>query len=645
LKATFPNPPLFKRPPINDIDSQVNLRITLNPLNKVIQAKKGDILLHRLQEEGVHIEALCGGKGFCGKCKVVLEKGRVETRSNAHEKLLSKEELESGFHLACMTVLVEDCEFTIPVETRVEKPQILLQSRLVKPPLNPSVSKHLVAEGGDSKLNTLLGYKVVKLEGYEGVPPRIPEWIHKRIQETKGPTTVTITRTGGFPEAIMVEEGDTRERLFGVVVDVGTTTLVVALVDLNTGDILGRGSAMNKQISYGEDLVTRIAYSRDPAGLEKLNKAVVETFNQAVEGALEEAGVEPWEVAEISAGGNTVMNHLFAGLETAYLEVANVEVSRDPIIFKAGKTGLKANPEAYVYCLPNVSRFLGGDAVGDVLVSGMHLSSDMSLMVDLGTNGEIIFGNNSWMFSCSCASGPAFEGQGLRFGMRAAEGGIDKVRIDDKTKKAQVSTIGGTPPKGICGSGLIDALAELYRVGILDFSGKLVPGSPWVREGKWGLEYVLVPAEETAIGKDVVITQTDLDYVIDSKAAACGAITVLMKKLKITIYDTKNIYLAGAFGNYTNLESAVKLGIFPEFPNGAFHNLGNGSLAGAYTTLLSMAKRREAAEIARRMVYIDLLVDLDFIEEYSKALYIPGDPAYFPNQANKNPPNQGEHPR
>jgi uncharacterized 2Fe-2S/4Fe-4S cluster protein (DUF4445 family) len=215
--------------------------------------------------------------------------------------------------------------------------------------------------------------------------------------------------------------------------------------------------------------------------------------------------------------------------------------------------------------------------------------------------------------------------------MRAAIGGIDHVKIDDETKEAEVSTIGEVPSKGICGSGLIDLVAEVFRVGVMDFSGKFVPSMPNVREGKWGLEYVVVAANKTSIGRDIVLTQTDLDYVIDSKAAACGAITVLMKKLKIDIYETKHIYLAGAFGTYTDMENAIRLGILPEFPNGTYHPLGNGSLSGAYATLISVDKRREAAEVAKNMVYIDLLVDLDFIDEYSKALYIPGEKEYFPS--------------
>jgi uncharacterized 2Fe-2S/4Fe-4S cluster protein (DUF4445 family) len=610
----------------------VSIRILLNPINREIFAEKGDILLNRLQDEGIHVEALCGGKGICGKCRVILENGRLEKRSNIPDKLLSHEELEAGYYLACMVKLIEDCEFTIPTESRIENPKILISSELKIPEIKPLVTKHLLESKPRKSSNILLSYKRLKLSNYIGASPRVPEEIYERISKFKDDlVTVTVSRTNGFPEVINAEEGDTTERQFGLAIDIGTTTIVAILVNLITGEILGRGSGMNRQITYGEDLVTRTAIARTEDGLKKLQKVVVDTINEVVSKIYEETSVTPLEVNETTVGSNTVMNHLFSGLPSGYLEIANVEVSREPIIVKAKEVGLNVNPDSYIYCIPNVSRFLGGDAVGDVIASEMHKSEDMSLLVDLGTNGEIIFGNNKWLFSCSCASGPAFEGEGVRHGMRAAFGGIDHIWINDETKKAEVSTIGDVPAKGICGSGLIDLLAEVFRVGVMDFSGKFVANMPYVREGKWGLEYVVVPSRETSIGKDIVLTQADLDYVIDSKAAACGAVTVLMKKLKIDIYDAKHVYLAGAFGTYTDMDNAINLGILPEFPNAEYHPLGNGSLSGAYATLISMDKRQEAVEVAKNMVYIDLLVDLEFIEEYSKALYIPGEKEYFPS--------------
>ncbi len=595
-------------------------------------AEKGDNLLEKMREEDIRIEALCGGKGQCGKCKVILDSGRVKKKSTTPDKFLSPEELKQGYYLACMVELLEDCEFTIPAESRIENPKILLSSKMELPEPKTAIKKYLIEPMRKTSTSLLLQSRGVRLREYNGPSPRISEGINTQINKIgEGEiATATISRTRGFPEIINVEKGDTRDEKYGLAIDIGTTTVVVMLVALDTGDILEYGSGMNKQITYGEDLVTRIAYTRRPDGLNKLQSAVVETINGIIKDVKDKTSLDILQILDVSVGGNTVMNHLFAGLESTYLELANIEVPRDPIIVKARDVGLEINPETYIYCLPNVSRFLGGDAIGDVLAGNMHNRDEMSLMVDLGTNGEVIFGNREWLFSASCASGPAFEGEGVRHGMRASVGGIDHIKIDDEKLESEISVIGDAKPKGICGSGLIDLVAELFRVGILDFAGKLVPDKPHVREGKWGLEYVVVREEKTSIGKDIVLTQHDLDYVIDSKAAACGAITVLMKKLKIGIEDVKNIFLAGAFGTFTDLENAKRLGIFPEFPNGIIIPIGNGSLSGAYATLMSTDKREEAKEVAKRMVYIDLLVDIEFIDEYSKALYLPGDKEYFP---------------
>jgi len=614
------------------------LKILFNPMGRVVEAEKGENLLDVMRREDVRVEALCGGKGECGKCKVILEKGPVDKVSTLPDKLLHPREIKEGYRLACTTRVMGDCVFTIPTESRIENPKILLTAEIPSLELDPASRKYLVEIPKQTE-NGLLPFRGIKLNNYKGMKPRVSEDTYSKINtlSMKGSATVTISRTDGFPEIIGVEFGDKTGSNYGVALDIGTTTIVGLLVDLVTGDIVGRASEMNRQITYGEELVTRTAYARDPSGLTKLQKIVVETINDVLTKLVAIPRITGDAITDMCVGGNTVMNHLFAGLDTKYLEMANVDVPRDPIIRKAVGLSLNVNPEAYVYCLPNVSRFLGGDAIGDVLTANIHKSDDMSLIVDLGTNGEIIFGNSHWLFSASCASGPAFEGEGVRHGMRGARGGIDHVEIDPDTLMAKVSVIEGGRPKGICGSGLIDLVAELFRVGLMDFTGKFVPNSSkLVREGKWGLEYVVAPAEETEIGRDIVLTQGDLDYVIDSKAAACGAITVLMKKLKIGINDVKNVYFAGAFGSYTDLSNATSLGIFPEFPNATFHPIGNGSLAGAYITLMSMGKRREAREIAAKTVYVDLLVDVEFIDEYSKALYIPGAKEYFPTYAKNN---------
>ena len=608
------------------------LKIIFNPMGKVVDAEKGDNLLDVMRLGEIRIESLCGGKGECGKCKVILEKGKLKKKSTLPDKLLHPNEIRENYYLACMVTLQSDCIFTIPVGSRIESPKILLNAEISLKKLDPPSQKFLVDT--KSNINHNFPFRSIKLRNYTGVQPRASEEIYNHLQTFLNDVAATalISRAKGYPEIIDIERGDSTQRNLGLALDLGTTTIVGLLVDLNNGNVLKRASELNRQITYGEELVTRLSYARKREGLFRLQQAAVDTVKKIIGNLTFEAGVSPSFITDVCVGGNTVMNHLLVGADSAYLEEADVIVSRDPIIVKAKSIGLDLHPEAYLYCLPNVSRFLGGDAIGDILTSNIHQSEGVNLIVDLGTNGEIIFGNKHWLFSSSCASGPAFEGEGVRHGMRAARGGIDHVRIDPTTHEAGYSVIEGGRAKGICGSGLIDLVAELFRVKLMDFAGKFIPySSRLIREGKWGLEYVVTPAVKTEIGQDIVITQADLDYVIDSKAAACGAITVLIKKLKLDIYDVNNVYLAGAFGTYSDLENVTKLGILPEFPNAKIHPIGNGSIAGAYLTLVSNEKRKEAREIATKTVYIDLLVDVEFMEEYSKALYIPGDKEYFPS--------------
>ena len=611
------------------------IKIFFDPMSKEIEVKRGTILLDAIREAGIRIESICGGKGECGKCKVTLIKGEVSRLSTKCEKFLSPQEIFEGYRLACQIRVLSDSEFAIPVESLVAHPKILTSTEMGVERLDPASKKYLVAllPTQDDERH------LIKLKGYSGATPKVSDEIYKRLlsMEPEHLITATLSRTNALPEVINIESGDRTSSNYGLAIDVGTTTIVALLSDLTSGQVLGEASALNRQITYGETLLARIAFSRKAhGGLQKLQQAVVQSINDLLNRLTSNARIKNEEITSISVGGNTVMNHLLEGIDVDYLWYvdANDKVSRDPIIKKAKDMGLHTNPEAYVYCLPNVSRFLGGDATGDVIASGMYNSDEISLLVDMGTNGEIILGSKNWLVSCSVASGPAFEGAGVRFGMRGMKGGIEHVKIDPESFEAEYTVIGDTLPKGICGSGIIDAAAEMFSVGILDFRGKIVEGrTPLVRKGRDGLEYVVVPAEKTAISRDMVITQRDIDYIMDSKGATCGGIMVLMRKFKLSIYDVKNFYLAGAFGTYTDLRNATKLGIFPEFPNAKTRPIGNGSLLGAYVTLLSMTKRDEANAIARNMLYVDLLVDVMFAETYSESIYIPGPKELFPSYA------------
>jgi uncharacterized 2Fe-2S/4Fe-4S cluster protein (DUF4445 family) len=609
----------------------VLVKIVFNPMDKMIEVERGAILLDAIRQAGINITSICGGEGECGTCKVILDKGEVSDVSTKYTKWLSSEEIAEGYHLACQTRVLSNCEFTIPVESRIARPKILVSTEMTINRLNPESKKYLL---------TLLPtrsdeHHPIRLKGYLGSSPKVSDDIYNKLPLMREPITATLSETNTPPEIIDVESGDRTSSNYGLAIDVGTTTIVATLIDLMSGKILDKASALNKQITYGETLITRIAFSRKVEnGLQKLQQAVVQTINDLVNGLTSNVGIKNEEITSVSAGGNTVMNHLLAGIDVNYLWYvdANDKVPRSPVIKKAKELGFNINPEAYVYCIPNVSRFLGGDVIGDVVASGMYDSDEPSLLVDMGTNGEIVFGNKDWLVSCSVASGPAFEGAGVRFGMRAMRGAIEHAKINPESLEAEYTVIENKRPMGICGSGVIDVAAEMFRVGVLDFRGKLVEGrTSLVRKGRDGLEYVITPAEKTAIGQDIVITQRDIDYLMDSKGATLGGILVLMKKFNLSIYDVKNFYLAGAFGTYTDLKNATKLGIFPEFPNAKIHPIGNGSLSGAYATLLSMKKRDHANAIAQNMLYVDLLSDVMFAETYSESIYIPGPEELFPN--------------
>jgi uncharacterized 2Fe-2S/4Fe-4S cluster protein (DUF4445 family) len=605
-----------------------NVRAIFQPMNRTITVPAGTPLLDALRTAGVGIESICGGKGTCKKCRVVLTKGNCVTQVQTGGKRLTAEEEKNGYYLACQVRITEDCEFTIPVESRIDSPKILLASTIKIDAISPAILRYPVEIMPSA--GSPFGMQSIRLADYTGVRPNVPEPIYQALRASDEPLTATLSRVRSPPEIIGVEATAKIRPLYGVAVDLGTTTVVGCLVDLQTGKMIDTKSTLNRQITYGEELITRIGYARSPEKLAQISAAAVESVDLVITALAEFAGIQKTDIMDMCIAGNTVMHHLFCGIDPHYLEMVNADIPRTALVRKAGEFGLRLHERAYVYCLPNVSRFVGGDAIGDVLASGMHASDEISLLVDLGTNGEAVLGNKDWMVSVSCASGPAFEGAGTTFGLRAMKGAIEHVNADPATSDVSWSVIGGVSPRGICGSGIIDAVAVMVTTGALDFAGKIRGDHKLVRSGEEGLEYVLVPANQTAIARDIVITQHDIDYFMDSKAAVCGAIGVLLNKCKLTIADVRHVYLAGAFGTYTNMANATRLGIIPEFPAATFHPIGNGALSGAYATLVSGRHRSLAEDIAAKMAYIDLMVDTDFFEEYLAALYIPGKRELFP---------------
>jgi uncharacterized 2Fe-2S/4Fe-4S cluster protein (DUF4445 family) len=605
-------------------------QVIFSPMGRVVTVVPGSTVLSAIRMAGIMVESICGGKGECNKCKVILVRGKCDADSPAAIRGLTPEEVRKNYCRACQTHILGNCEFIIPIESRTDSPKILKSHLEETGKPDPSVTKHVVAISHTDSHN--LAHRSIQLEGYRGPRPHMTRDQLRQITSARQTCTVTITRSGGFPEIIRIEAGDTTTQNYGLAIDLGTTTVVGILIDLNTGRPCAEASVLNRQITHGEELLTRISLAKKEAGRSQLQAAAVDSINAVIGQLLTASGINADDICDACIAGNTVMTWLLLGRDPSPLELVNVEISREPAVILAGTLGISINPDARIFCLPDVSRFVGGDAVGDVITSGMNRSGELSLLIDLGTNGEVILGNADWLASVSCASGPAFEGAGISSGMRAMKGAIDHVAIDPVTGEVTWTTIGGTKPRGICGSGIIDAAAAMVGAGILDFTGRIVAGKPGVREGPAGPEFVLIPRDKTATGQDIIINRNDMAYLIDSKAAACGAIGVLMNKYRVRISDVRNVFLAGAFGAYADTKKIVEFGIIPDFIHAATRAIGNGSLSGACSALVSRKKRLEAVDIAKRMVYIDLLVDADFIEEYAAAVYIPGKPEYFPRR-------------
>jgi uncharacterized 2Fe-2S/4Fe-4S cluster protein (DUF4445 family) len=596
-------------------------------MNRVVRVVRGLTVLDAIREAGIQFESICGGKGECGKCRVIRVRGDCEQLPCGNCRGLTAKETRENYCLACTTRVLGDSEFVIPVESRIDLPQILLTAGWQPGELSPSSAKYLTAV--PDMAGSPHSHRSLRLVGYTGKRPHMTQEQHDRLVGSLSPLTVTVSIATGYPEVIGIEDGDTTRANYGLAIDLGTTTVVGALIDLIDGHVIARGSVLNGQITYGEELITRIAAAKDTGGRERLRDAAIESIRTVISQMVTASGIDTAAITDACIAGNTVMIYLFAGLDPRVLELVDGEIPRAPVIMKASDLRLPIHSGAYVYCLPSVSRFVGGDAVGDVVVSGMHTSRDLSLLIDLGTNGELVLGNEEWLASASCASGPAFEGAGIVAGMRAMRGAIEHVAIDPITGHVSVKTVGDGKPRGICGSGIIDAAAGMAKAGILDFTGKIVEGKPGVRPGESGPEFVLVGSNGTATGRDIVISSPDMAYLMDSKAAACGAIGVLMKKYRVNPCDVRHVYLAGAFGAYASMGSVTAFGVIPDFYRAEYHPVGNGSLAGACAALASREKRREAEDIARKMVYIDLLVESEFMDEYSAAMYIPGKKEYF----------------
>ncbi len=606
-------------------------KIIFQPEGKRGEFVEGTTILDAARDVGVDIEAICGGKLTCGKCQVIIEQGmeNLSPVTDDEKRLLDRRKAGKNYRLACVTKFYGDVVVYVPEESRGGEQIILKEGVELSVAINPAVKKyylelpkpHLKDDLGDfervlAALREDYGIGDVEID-YE-VLRKMPDV----LRDSDWKVTVSIWND---KEIIDIQPGYKAEESYGLAVDIGTTTVVGYLTDLRTGKVMAVDSMMNPQVTYGEDVMSRITYAMQyEDGLEKLNQKIVDGLNKILENVCREAGISTEEVCEMTVVGNTGMHHIFLKINPQHIAIAPyvpaLHCSHD---VKARDLGLNITKGGYVHVLPIEAGWVGADNVAVLIATEPYNQEEMCLVIDIGTNGEIVLGNREKLVSCSAAAGPALEGAHIKHGMRAATGAIEKIRIDPETLEPEYKTIGNAPPRGICGSGIIDAAAELYRAGIVKKNGRfnLDLDSPRVREVDGTPEYVIAWADETSIGHDIVMTQKDIREIQLAKGAMCAGAHILMKELDVEHVD--RVIVAGAFGNYIDKISALIIGLVPDVPVERIESVGNAAGVGARIALISREKREEANRIARNVEHIKLAVHPSFEKEFSMAMYFP----------------------
>ncbi len=609
-----------------------------------VRVPTGTLLSEAAKLAGVEITQPCGGQGRCGRCAVQIVSGTVRRRSTLR---LSQGDVEAGFALACQTVVEGDVQVLVPPQEKIERrlttdrtagevsvplgydyrhDQTIRRTWLtLKPPTLDDQTDDW------SRLVTALRQKAhvknlsITLEQLQMIGDilRADDWRVTAIYETE---------PGNDPTAparlieLLPGHIDHDTPFMGLAIDIGTTTVTVWLVDLISGEVKAQLAEYNGQISRGEDVISRIIYASKNGGMDEMRVLIVETINRLIDTACRRAQVEKTSIIKVTIAGNSTMMHLLLGIPAMNIRLSPfvTTVNTLPNI-PARELVLDVHPEATVDCLPGVASYVGADITSGVYSSGMNATDKLTLFLDIGTNGEIVLGSRDWLVSVACSAGPAFEGAGVIYGMRATVGAIEELWINDITYEPTYRVIGGVRPRGICGSGLISLLAEMFMTGVLDKGGHLNTslGNPRIREGEHGMEYVIAWADQSYHGRDISITHVDIDNLLRAKAAIYAGFTVMADRVGVPLEAVEQVLIGGSFGKYINVEKAVQIGLLPDMEWERFQFLGNTAIRGAYHALLDREARERIHDIARRMTYIELSADNTFYEAFTSALFLP----------------------
>ena len=626
-----------------------------NPVT--IDCNAGDNLLELARRANVAIDAPCSGNGSCGKCRVQLVEGELESMQSRH---ISDEEYEAGWRLSCNCRIVGDCTVFVPdiasaYQSRMKTADLSspkeiaifqeCQEQLKESGIhfeNPflAVQLDLAAPTLDDTMpdNERLTWAIEDALGVSQV--EIPYCVMVKLAATLREENFSVCVKGYRKEdtfCCMEICGKDDTAIVGAAIDIGTTTVTMVLTDLATGKILAKGSSGNGQIRYGADVINRIIEQGRPGGRVKLQKAIIkETLNPILGNLCKSAGITKRDILRLAVGANTTMNHLFVGVDAE-------SVRMEPYVpsffawegMRSGDVNLLANPMAPVLIAPNIGSYVGGDITAGTLASGIWDKDEMSLFIDLGTNGEIVFGNRDFLMSCACSAGPAFEGGDISCGMRATDGAVEACTIDKTTMEPTLSIVGdpGQKPVGICGSGIIDIISELFSTSIINAKGLFVREGSRVKRDSHGMgRYVLATAEESETGREISINEVDIDNFIRAKGAIFSAIDTLLKSVDMTVDMIDSVYVAGGIGSGINMKNAVNIGMFPDVDLSKFHYIGNSSLSGAYAMVVSDEAAAKTAEVAANMTYLELSTYPGYMDSFVAACFLPHtDARLFPN--------------
>ncbi|TWH49191.1 ASKHA domain-containing protein [Sporomusa sp. KB1] len=648
--------------------------VTFLPIGVTVSVERGTDLLTAAGKVNLEIKAPCGGDGTCGKCAIIVKSGKAKARRDSH---LEVRMAAKGLNLACQT-LIEDDDLVveIPKTSSMSKHQVLVENVASGDGASDVLREYLLSVWQlkdlfqEKRENPLHGYPLNPLcrwvqltmpaANFQDNRDDLSRFVLTLRKETKCTDinvslsllhnlsdtirienfkiSVLLSEVSGKAEVLAIEPGHCHQPLYGIAVDIGTTTVVAYLLDLYKGTVVDTAGTHNCQARFGDDVISRIVYAVDePDGMKNVHQSIIDTINTLIQDLLvKQRKIKETDIRVIMTAGNTTMAHLFLGINPKHIRLEPYIPTANffPVV-KAQELGIRVHPNAPVFCYPAVASYVGGDIVSGALFTSMgKADAPVALLIDIGTNGEMVLGAGDWLVTCSCSAGPAFEGSGITFGMRAMHGAIEHLMIDPETYEVSYMTINNGKPLGICGSGLIDGLAKLRRTGIIDRAGKFQTNLPTerMRFGETGPEFVLVWAADTEIDRDIVISEADVKNLLRAKGAVFAGIQTLLNIVGFELDGIEIIYVAGGFGNYLNIPDAIAIGLLPDLPIEKYKFIGNSSAKGACMALLSAEAWAEAQDVAGKMTYIELSVGNLFMDEFVSSLFIPHtDLSLFPN--------------